>query len=156
MEHNSILSKQGDITIAYKVALPELFTLSDKDYESFHQAWIKAIKVLPTHSVFHKQDWFIASKYRPDFLNHDSSFLSRSSERFFNERPYLEHECYIFLTKKPAGRKQATSLMSNLLRRSIVPVQTLKTEMMQDFLDSAGQFKRILEDCGFICRMRIF
>lgn len=150
VEHNSILSKQGDITIAYKVALPELFTLSDKDYESFHQAWIKAIKVLPTHSVFHKQDWFIASKYRPDFLNHDSSFLSRSSERFFNERPYLEHECYIFLTKKPAGRKQATSLMSNLLRRSIVPVQTLKTEMMQDFLDSAGQFKRILEDCGFI------
>jgi conjugation system TraG family ATPase len=150
VEHDSILSKQGDITIAFKVELPELFTLSDKDYEAFHQTWIKAIKVLPTHSVFHKQDWFIATKYRPDFLKDDSSFLSRSSERFFNERPYLEHECFIFLTKKPAGRKPATSLMSNLLRRTIVPEQTLKTEMMQDFLDSAGQFKRILEDSGFI------
>lgn len=155
VEHDSILSRQGDITIAFTVALPELFTMSDKDYEAFHQAWIKAIKVLPNHSVFHKQDWFIASKYHPDFLNHDSSFLSRSSDRFFNERPYLEHECFIFLTKKPAGRKQATSLMSNLLRRSIVPVQTLKTGMMQDFLDSAGQFKRILEDSGFIALTRM-
>lgn len=150
VEHDSILSKQGDITVAFSVSLPELFTLSDKDYEAFHQAWVKAIKVLPKHSIFHKQDWFIASKYQPDFLKDDSSFLSRSSERFFNERPYLEHECFIFLTRKPGGRKQATSLMSNLLRPSIVPEQTLKSELMQDFLDSAGQFKRILEDSGFI------
>src|SRR6187551_1265616 len=108
VEHDSILSKQGDITIAFTVGLPELFTLSDNDYEAFHQAWIKAIKVLPNHSIFHKQDWFIASKYQPDFLKNDSSFLSRSSERFFNERPYLEHECFIFLTRKPTRRKQAT------------------------------------------------
>lgn len=155
VEHDSILSKQGDITIAFTVALPELFTLSDKDYEAFHQAWIKAIKVLPNHSVFHKQDWFMGSKYHADFLKHDSSFLSRSSERFFNERPYLEHECFIFLTKKPAGRKRATSLMSNLLKRSIVPEQTLKAEMMGDFLDSVGQIKRILEDSGFIVLTRM-
>lgn len=150
VEHDLILSKQGDITIAFQVGLPELFTLSDKDYDAFHQAWTKAIKVLPNHTVFHKQDWFVASKYCPDFLKHDSSYLSRSSERFFNERPYLEHECFIFLTKKPAGRKPSTSLFSNLLRRSIVPEQTLKAEILQDFLDGAGQFKKILEDSGFI------
>src|SRR5215210_3546328 len=99
VEHNCILSKQGDITIGFKAELPELFTLSDKDYEAFHQAWIKAIKVLPRFSVFHKQDWFIDTAYKPDFSK-DSSPLSRSSERFFNERPYLDHACFIFLTKK--------------------------------------------------------
>lgn len=155
VEHDSILSKQGDITIAFKVELPELFTLSDKDYEAFHHAWIKAIKVLPTHSIFHKQDWFIASEFKPDFSRRDSSFLSNSSERFFNERPYLEHQCLIFLTKKPIGRKEATSLVSNLLRRSIVPEQTLKAEMLNDFTDAAGQFKRILEDSGFIQLIRM-
>src|SRR3981081_469956 len=98
VEHNSILSKQGDITIAFKAELPELFTMSDKDYEAFHQSWIKAMKILPRFSVFHKQDWFTCSAYQPDFLKEDKSFLSRSSERFFNERPYLDHECYIFLT----------------------------------------------------------
>ncbi|RYE39528.1 MAG: DUF3875 domain-containing protein, partial [Sphingobacteriales bacterium] len=150
IEHDCILSKQGDITVGYKVGLPELFTLSDKDYEAFHQAWIKAIKILPKYSVFHKQDWFIDAKYEADFLKEDKSFLTRSSERFFNERPFLHHDCYLFLTKKPGGRKASTSLFSNLLRRSIVPEQTLSPQMLQDFLDSAGQFKHVLEDSGFI------
>jgi Domain of unknown function, B. Theta Gene description (DUF3875) len=52
IEHDCILSKQGDITIAYKCVLPEIFTLSDQEYEGLHQAWIKAIKQLPKHSVF--------------------------------------------------------------------------------------------------------
>jgi len=36
IEHDCILSKQGDITIAYKCILPEIFTLSDQEYEGFH------------------------------------------------------------------------------------------------------------------------
>src|SRR5204862_3016524 len=83
------------------------------------------------------------------------SFLSRSSERFFNERPYLDHTCYVFLTKKPAGRKLSSSLFSNLLRKTIVPEETLKPQLIQDFLDSAGQFKRILEDSGFVKLKRL-
>ena len=155
VEHDCILSRQGDITIAFKVELPEIFTLSDQEYEAFHQSWIKAIKVLPKLSVFHKQDWFIDSRYKADFENQDTSFLTRSSERFFNERPFLKHSCYIMLTQKPAGRKQSTSMFSNLLRRSIVPEQTLKPQLLQDFLDSAGQFQRILEDSGFIQMRRL-
>ena len=149
VEHDCILSWSGDITIAYEVELPELFTLSDSDYEAFHQVWIKALKILPRHSIFHKQDWFTEASYSGDFKEGDLSFLSRSSERFFNERPYLDHKCYILLTKKPAGRKMATSLFSGLLRRSIVPPETLKPGLLQDFLDSAGQFERIIKDSGF-------
>ncbi|HMU47311.1 MAG TPA: TraG family conjugative transposon ATPase, partial [Chitinophagaceae bacterium] len=155
VEHDLILSKQGDITIAFRCELPEIFTLSNDEYEAFHQAWIKAIKILPKHSILHKQDWFIDTKHKANFLNADNSFLSRSSERFFNERPYLDHSCYIFLTKKPAGRKLASSLFSNLLRRTIVPEETLKPQLVQDFLDSAGQFKRILEDSGFVKLKRL-
>jgi conjugation system TraG family ATPase len=155
VEHDCILSKQGDITIAFEAALPEIFTLSNQEYEAFHQAWVKAIKVLPKLSVFHKQDWFIDKKYQPHFSKEDNSFLSRSSERFFNERQFLDHKCYIFLTKKPAGRKLSTSLFSNLLRRSIVPQQVLNPLLLQDFEISAGQFKRILEDSGFVTLKRL-
>lgn len=150
VEHDLILSKQGDVTIGFVCELPEIFTLSNEEYEAFHQAWIKAIKILPKQSILHKQDWFINSKHQADFINGNSRFLSRSSERFFNERPYLDHACYIFLTKKPAGRKPASSLFSNLLRRTIVPEEILKPQLIQDFVDSAGQFKRILEDSGFV------
>ena len=125
VENDCILSKQGDITVAFEARLPEIFTLSDQEYEAFHQAWVKAIKVLPKNSIFHKQDWFTQSRYIPDFTKEDTSFLTRSSERFFNERPFLDHKCYILLTKKPLGRRVSTSLFSNLLRRSIVPPQVL-------------------------------
>lgn len=150
VEHDCILSKQGDVTIIFKAELPEIFTLSDQEYEAFHQSWIKAIKVLPKFCVFHKQDWFLEKSHKANFTSDDSSFLTRSSERFFNERPFLDHSCYIMLTKKPQGRKNSSSLFSNLLRRSIVPEETVKAQLLQDFIDITGQFKRIMEDSGFV------
>lgn len=155
VEHDCILSKQGDVTVVFKAELPEIFTLSDQEYEAFHQAWLKAIKLLPKFTVFHKQDWFIDSKFEADFSNEDTSFLTRSSERFFNERAFLDHSCYILLTKKPVGRKTSSSLFSNLLRSSIVPEETLKGQLRQEFIDSTGQFKRILEDSGFVKLTRL-
>ena len=150
VEKDMILSKQGDITLGYRVILPEIFSLSNEDYESLHQTWIKALKLLPKQSVFHKQDWFTDSKYKPLFSMDDTSFLSRSSERFFNERPFLDHQCLIYLTKKAANRKLSSSAFSNLLRRSIVPEEPLSPSLCQEFLESTGQFKSILEASGLV------
>jgi conjugation system TraG family ATPase len=155
VENGTILSAYGDITVVYEVNLPEIFTLSDRDYESYHQAWVKAIRLLPQGSIFHKQDWFTENSYKPDFEKAGKSFLSRSSERFFNEREYLEHHCYIFLTQKPNDRKLASSAYSNILRKSIVPQQTINPVLFKDFLDSAGQFERILKDSGFVTLNRL-
>lgn len=152
VENNSILSMFGDITIAYKIRLPEIFTLSVSEYEAFHQAWVKAIKVLPKNSCFHKQDWFIGDNYKANFIDRSdtSSFLSGASERFFNERPYLDHQCYIFLSKKPDGRRLASTAFSNLFRRSLVPYQSLEQHFVDGFSDKANQFERILGESGFI------
>jgi conjugation system TraG family ATPase len=150
VEHNAILSKMGDATVAFKVELPELFTMSNDEYEAFHHAWIKAIKVLPVNAILHKQDWFTEAKYKPEFIKEDNSFLSRSSERFFNERPYLDHQCYILLTKKPANRKLSSSVFSSLLRKTIVPEETLNPKHYHDFMNHVGQFQKILTDSGFV------
>jgi conjugation system TraG family ATPase len=155
VENGTILSAHGDITVAYEVNLPEIFTLSDRDYEAYHQAWVKAIRLLPQGSIFHKQDWFTESSYKADFEKAGKSFLSRSSERFFNERECLEHHCYIFLIQKPKDRKLASSAYSNILRKSIVPQQTISPILFKDFLDSAGQFERILADSGFVTLSRL-
>ncbi|HEY4325708.1 MAG TPA: TraG family conjugative transposon ATPase [Mucilaginibacter sp.] len=155
VENGTILSANGDITIAYEVSLPEIFTLSDRDYEAYHQAWVKAIRLLPQGSIFHKQDWFTESSFKADFEKAGKSFLSRSSEQFFNERECLEHRCYIFLTQKPKDRKLGSSAYSNILRKSIVPQQTINPILFKDFLDSAGQFERILKDSGFVDLSRL-
>lgn len=154
-ENNAILSKMGDITIGFKVLLPELFTLSNDEYEAFHQSWIKAIKVLPVNSILQKQDWFKETRYKASFQKDDSSFLSRSSERFFNERPYLDHECFIMLTKKPAGRKKSSSIFSSLIRNTIVPAESINPRHLQEFSNHVGQFEKILTDSGFITMVRL-
>ncbi|MBE7172874.1 MAG: TraG family conjugative transposon ATPase, partial [Williamsia sp.] len=154
VEHDAILSKQGDVTIVYEAVLPEIFTLSNQEYEAFHQALIKAVKVLPKYTVLHKQDWFTDSTYKPQIKN-ETSFLSRSSEEFFEGRPCLEHRCYVMLTKKPQGRRPSTSLMSTILKRTLVPEETIRPQALQDFLDAAGQFERILQDSGFMRLKRL-
>ena len=153
VEHDCMVSMAGDLTIAYKATLPEIFTLSERDYETYHQSWVRAIKLLPQHSIFHKQDWFLESKYKADFEKASQGFLSRSSEQFFNERPFLQHECFIFLTKKPAGRKLSSSVYSNICRKTIVPTQTIDPKLFKEFMNAAGQFERIMTDSGF-CKLQ--
>lgn len=161
IENNSILSVLGDITIGYEVRLPEIFSLSNSEYEAFHQALSKAIKILPKHSCFHKQDWFLEDSYKADFLSKSriasdsTKFLSGASEHFFNERKYLEHSCYIFLSKKPDGRRTSSSAFSGLFRKSIVPSQILSPNFVNDFADKASQFERILIDSGFVQLKRL-
>ena len=45
VEHGCIISKDADITVAFEVSLPELFTVTSQEYEAMHSAWCKAIKV---------------------------------------------------------------------------------------------------------------
>lgn len=155
VEHDCILSKQGDITVVFKLSLPELFTLSDEDYESLHQAWVKAIRILPMDSILHKQDWFISQRWEGDNTDPDKSFLKAASERYFSGRPFMRHDCYLMLTKKPAGRKLSSSLFSNLIRPSIVPPDTINAQALRSFLDLASQFKRLLEDSRLIQLTRV-
>jgi len=159
VEHQCMISVQGDLTIGFKVNLPEIFTLSNDEYLAFHEVLIKALRLLPKNSVFHKQDWFINEHYEAVFAKNNGAnvktFLSHSSERYFNERAYLHHHCHIYLTKKPDKFKQYSSATSVLMRRRIVPVQTTCDELFRDFLDSAGQFVRVLEDSGLISLKRL-
>ena len=57
VENGCIVSKDADITVAFRVELPELFTVTSSEYGAIHSAWVKAIKVLPNFSIVHKQDW---------------------------------------------------------------------------------------------------
>src|SRR5690606_2122716 len=91
IDGDCIMSKMGEISIVFKTELPEIFSLSQQDYEILHQCWLRALKALPENSILHKQDWFFQSSYKADLEDHDQGFLSRSSELHFNERPYLQH-----------------------------------------------------------------
>ncbi len=155
IEHDCILSKMGDLTLVFRAKMPEIFSLSDAEFETFHQSWISAIKALPKGSILHKQDWFEKKRFRAGLGDLEAGFLERASELHFNERSYLDHQCYIMLTKPPAHRKGASSLFSSLVRGNLVPQETIEAEALKGFLGACGQFQRILEDSGLVRLTRV-
>ena len=150
VENNCIVSKFADITAAYRVTLPELFTLTGEEYEALHGAWLKALKVLPDYTVVHKQDFFIEERYAAPEEGSERSFLARSYERHFNERPYLRHTCYLFVTKTTPERMRQTSASSVLCRGFIVPREMRDMDAVTRFLEAAEQMERILNDSGLV------
>ena len=154
VEHGCIISKDADITVAFEVELPELYTVTGAEYEAIHGCWCKAIKVLPDFCVVHKQDWFIKERYKPELQKDDMSFLSRSFERHFNERPYLKHSCYLYLTKTTKERNRMQSNFSTLCRGHIIPKE-LDKETAGKFMEAAEQFERIMNDSGFVRLRRL-
>lgn len=155
VEQGCILSKDADLTIGYRVSLPELFTLTAAEYEAMHAAWVKAVKVLPNFSIVHKQDWFSEEHYVPDTGREDAGFLARSFERHFNERPYLNHTCYLFLTKTSKEHSRTTSAFNALTRGFIIPKELQDPDAVQQFLECCDQFERIISESGFIRLQRL-
>ena len=106
--------------------------------------------MLPNYSILHKQDIFITEKYEPDSRKDDLSFLSRSFERHFNERPYLHHTCYLFLTKTTRERSRQQSNWNTLCRGFLVPKEIRDKETVERFMEAVGQFESIVNDSGLV------
>jgi len=106
--------------------------------------------VLPNYSILHKQDIFITEKYEPDIRRDELSFLSRSFERHFNERPYLYHACYLFLTKTTKERSRQQSNWNTLCRGFLVPKEIRDKETVERFMEAVGQFESIVNDSGLV------
>lgn len=139
VEHGFIVSKDADLTAVFEVRLPELYTVTGAEYEAIHSAWVKAIRVLPDYSVVCKQDWFVKETYRPDFGKEGQSFLAKSYERHFNERPYLNHYCYLFLTKTTKEHSRQKSDFSTLCRGTILPKEIADKDTAVRFLEAVEQ-----------------
>ena len=150
VEHGCIVSKDADITAAFEVELPEVYTVTAEEYEAIHATWCKAIKALPDYSVLHKQDWYVKERYRPDTGREGMGFLARSYEMHFNERPFLHHKCYLFLTKTTKERMRQQSNWNTLCRKFLVPKEIQDRETMERFMESVGQFESIVNDSGLV------
>ncbi|MBL7711698.1 MAG: TraG family conjugative transposon ATPase, partial [Chitinophagaceae bacterium] len=150
VENHCIISKDADITACFRVHLPELFTVAAPEYDAIHSAWHKAIKTLPDFSIIHKQDWYIRENYDPDIAQENQSFLAKSYQRHFNERPFLNHYCYLFLTKTTKERMRMQSNFSSLCKGVLIPKEIRDRETVRRFMEAVAQFERIVNDSGFV------
>ena len=74
IENHIIFASNGNVVLCYKTDLPEIYSLSEKDFEDLHGSWFQAFKSLPTSTVIHKQDIYQKNNYKADKLT-NSTFL---------------------------------------------------------------------------------
>ena len=110
--------------------------------------------MLPDYTVVHKQDWFTEERYKAK-PGEDASFLSRSFERHFNERPYLRHSCYLFITKTTKERMRSQSDFSTLCRSRIVPQEIGDPQAVERFVEAVSQAESILRESGLLRLRRL-
>ena len=124
VEKDCLISKNADVTVAFQLELPEIFTLSRDEYALLQSALVKAVRLLPDHCVVHKQDWYVEDRYTPA-VGDGRSLLAAAYERHFHERPFLSHHCYLFITKCSSPRPDWGSAAGLLARRHLVPREML-------------------------------
>jgi len=103
IQNNILFANNGNVILCYEVKLPEIYSLSEKDFSDIHGAWFQALKSLPIGTVVHKQDVYLKKEYTSDELP-DHTFLEKATHDHFKGREYMEHRCYLFfiLTKNKA------------------------------------------------------
>lgn len=106
IEQNRVLANNGNIAYAYKVELPEIYSLSEADFEELHGQWFQALKSLPIGTLVHKQDIYQKVSYDAGELR-GSSFLAKATRNYFEGREHLSHESLIFLSGPRTGPSTA-------------------------------------------------
>lgn len=92
---NMVFAANGNVVMAFKTVLSEIYSLSENDFEEIHSAWFQALKSLPTGTVVHKQDVYLKRNYSAEKLpNH--TFLERATHSYFKNREHLEHCSYLY------------------------------------------------------------
>jgi len=153
MENGFLLSKQGDVTLCLELELPEVFTLSTEEYDRLHALWTKAMELLPVGSVLHKKDVF--TKDEVGMVSQQKDFLSLSANSHFKGRTTLKHRSFLMLTMKAPGRKPASHVSSNLLRKHFVESTLLDNRFLMDVQTNVARFERVLSGEGLVKSRRL-
>ena len=165
VQHDCLISKYGDITVVYRVALPEIYTLTGQvqmlgrdrlesgEFKDMIQSWEKAIGILPDNTIVHKQDWFTEEKYASGHA--EESYLDQAAQLHFNERPFMYHNCFLYITKTHQDRKDITSIHTTLARGKILPKEITDRKILNEFFSSLDQFVSILDSTRKITLTRL-
>lgn len=97
IRNNIIFANNGNVLACYKILLPEIHSLSEKDLEDLHSNWFQAFRSLPVGTVVHKQDIYLKSSFTSEYLPNDT-FLSQATHDHFKGREHMVHRSHLFFT----------------------------------------------------------
>lgn len=95
IQGNVVFASNGNVVLCYKLTLPEIYSLSELDFEGLHGSWFQAFKSLPIGTVIHKQDIYRKGEYASRVLP-NKTFLQNATHDYFKGREYMKHDSYLF------------------------------------------------------------
>jgi conjugation system TraG family ATPase len=146
---NVCLSNSGDTFLCYVLELPEVFTLSKKDYATIHDFWFRMLKHLPNNTVIHKQDVFLKELFNGEELE-SNTFLQKATKKQFENREYLRHFSLLFI-----GNTSNSSLKKNNLSnpfRKLEKIDTIKADkkLKDEFIDDVEKAIEFINSSRYI------
>lgn len=121
IEQDYIINGNGDITVGYKLMLPEVFTLSTTQYEKIFDDLNGILKMLPAGTVIHQQNFYYEGVYTNNEIGGTSNHIHRENLKYYQGKPIINNytNLYITFTVNPSTNKGDTN--STLLRKPNYP-----------------------------------
>ncbi len=148
-----VVSKRGELTVGWDVALPPLCSVTEDGYEDMLESLSSAVRSLGQGFIVHRQDIYLKDSYHAEKTG---GFLSESYERHFDARDHLTHRQYLFLTLalKDAPSRGISSSgafgisfpKGELLAKDLATLLSKATEFASVFSGRGGYGLRRLDD----------
>lgn len=117
-----IVNGNGDLTIGYKMFLPEVFTLSQEDAKYIHSRLQGLFKMLPAGTIVHQQSYYYVDHYESG--EYSTSPLKAENFKHFVNQEIINSYTNLYITfantsLKKSIRKSSTN--NSLLRKLNYP-----------------------------------
>ena len=140
-----IYTKNADIAVAFEVKFPEIFCVSEHNYQLCFDALLQAVKNLGEGYLVHKQDFFIEDKYEPDLsYNVSNDFIIAKNELQFKDRAFTHHKAFIYVILPSSNPLKRDSLASAIFRRHLIPKEVTEQETIAAFWQKVKSFQASL------------
>ncbi len=136
IQDHIVFANNGNVVLCYKVDLPEVYSLSESDFEELHGSWFQAFKSLPEATVIHKQDIYLKNKYKAAMLP-NTTFLEKATHDYFKGREYIQHSCYLYFIL-PYNKALNASKFTNPFRKVEKGIHKKLDHNVQEFITSVG------------------
>ncbi len=119
---NVIINGNGDMTIGYRMFLPEVFTLSEDDAKYIHERLEGLFKMLPAGTIVHQQCFYYVGQYESDEFSINP--LKAESLKYFRDKQVINSYTNLYITFADTNLKKTVrknSSNTSLLRKFNYP-----------------------------------
>ena len=145
-----ILARDGALTLGWELFPPEMRSVTQEEYDTITRMAASAVRSLPDWTMVHRQDIYRKRRYHSP---HTGGFLDDCFTDHFEEREYLEHRSFVWLTFNPSldgkGGAMKGALQGCALGCRYHPPRTKGLEeRLREFESRASEFVSVLSSAG--------